>query len=97
MKRGRSLEIFSIQTLEIICHFRAHSLYQDYPTLPLNTPIYPQVPDLPRDLHPLDMEEEDYSLFPSVPQTEPGSDEDDIYVTLKPPKTKKKPAAVIDM
>ena len=50
-------------------------------------PLYPAVPtDLP----------EEAAVFPSVPDTEPGTDEDDIYVTLKPPKNKKK-TAVVDM
>ena len=84
---------------------RAQSLHRleadphQTPTLPLVLPVYPAVPDLPKDLDPLDEEEvrDEDSLYPSVPLTEPGSDEDDLFVTLKPPKHKKKTAAVMEM
>ena len=56
---------------------------------PHNTPTLPLYPKVPKELPPA-------SVFPSVPDTEPGTDEDDLFVTLKPQKNKKK-TALLDM
>ena len=52
---------------------------------PHNTPTLPLYPKVPKELP-------QASVFPSVPDTEPGAgtDEDDIFVTLKPHKNKRK-------
>ena len=59
---------------------------------PYETPVLPLYPAVPTELPQMAS-----AVFPSVPDTEPGSDEDDIFMTLKPPQRDKKKMALLEM